>query len=80
MYPDRAFIDSGGLLFYGSALPKMYRHAAIHVDRILRGARPSDLPIEQPTVFELVVNMKTAKAQGITVPPSLTARADEVIE
>ena len=80
MYPDRAFVDSGGLLFYGSALPKMYRHAAIHVDKILRGARPSDLPIEQPTVFELVVNMRTAKAQGIAIPPSLAGRADEVIE
>jgi len=80
IYPDRAFIEPGGLMFYGAALPSMYRHAASYVDKILRGAKPSDLPVEQPTKFELVLNLKAAKALGLTISPTLLARADEVIE
>jgi len=79
-YPDRAFVDAGGLMFYGAALPDLYRHAAAHIDKILKGAKPSDLPVEQPTNFRLVVNMRAAKALGLALPPILLARADEVIE
>jgi putative ABC transport system substrate-binding protein len=80
MYPDRAFIEAGGLMFYGAGLPSMYRHAATYVDKILRGAKPSDLPVEQPTSFQLVINLKAARATNIAIPPTLLARADEVIE
>lgn len=79
-YPDRGFVDSGGLMFYGAALPDMYRHAASLVDRILRGARPADLPVQQPTQFRLVINNRAARALNLALPTALRARADEVIE
>ncbi|MGB8577522.1 MAG: ABC transporter substrate-binding protein [Pseudolabrys sp.] len=76
----RAFAEAGALLAYGPSTPAMYTRAAYYVDRILKGANAGDLPVEQPTKFDLVINLKTAKALGVTIPPSLIARADEVIE
>jgi putative ABC transport system substrate-binding protein len=80
MYPFRFYVDVGGLLSYGVNLEEMTVLATAYVDKILKGANPGDLPVEQPTKYELVINLKTAKALGFTIPPSLLARADHVIE
>jgi putative ABC transport system substrate-binding protein len=80
VYPFRAMVEAGGLMAYDSYTPDLVGRTATYVDRILKGAKPADLPVEQPTKFEFLINLKTAKALGLTIPPSLLARADQVLE
>jgi putative tryptophan/tyrosine transport system substrate-binding protein len=80
IYGGREFVDAGGLIFYGPSFPDIYRRFATYVDKIFKGARPADLPVEQPTRFDMIVNVRAAKAIGLVVPATLLTRADEVIE
>jgi putative ABC transport system substrate-binding protein len=80
MYPDREFVEIGGIMSYGPNFADLNRHAATYVDRLLKGGKPADLPVEQPIKFELMINLKTAKQIDLTIPPNVLARADKVIK
>jgi putative ABC transport system substrate-binding protein len=80
MYPDVVYVESGGLMSYGAKTTDLFRRAAVYVDKILKGTKPADLPVERPIKFEFIVNLKAAKEIGLTIPPNVLARADRVIK